>query len=85
MWINKGVFTNQEIKHYLKRVWKGGPGPNCRGSCPGKGTRQQCLKHSSNTQGGFEQGRKSNKCLVKKVLLFNELKKMTADSQELWQ
>lgn len=46
---------------------------------------QQCSKHSSNTQGGFEQGRKSSKCLVRKVLLLNELKKVTVDSQELWQ
>lgn len=64
--MNRRVFTNQEIKHQLVRDWKGGPGPNCRGSCPGKGTRQQCLKHSSNTQGGLEQGGTSNRVWLRK-------------------
>lgn len=62
-----------------------GQDQTAEGPAQEKGTRQQCFKHSSNTQGGFEQAGTSNKSLVKKVFLFNSLKKITADGEELWQ
>lgn len=46
-------------------------------------TRRQCSKLC--LMGGFQQGRTSDKDMVKKILLFYELKKVTVDSQELWQ
>lgn len=46
-------------------------------------TRRQCSKLY--LMSGFQQGRTNDMDMVKKILLFYELKKVTVDSQELWQ